>query len=278
VRRGRILGARELVLNVPGAGGRPSARSVRRLLLAYGLKGAAGPRLHRAVRRLRGGRRYAPPWLRPDAAHAFAASDDQAAWKELDGPRWWAHLVGAVLHGGGPRLAYDHIRRRAAAAGLEPRHPLVDVDAIELVLSLPPELAYDPARSRPLLREALTGLLPDRVRLRPGKSTFDALFHAALAGHDLPVVRELLGAPDARVAVAVDLELMRAVLLDPGPPGQPYARMRWAIHVWRLVTAECWLRQLEDPAATAGLRADPRLRAAAVTLARRAPRPPAVRA
>jgi asparagine synthase (glutamine-hydrolysing) len=114
------------------------------------------------------------------------------------------------------------------------------------MLQLPPELAFDPMRSRPLLREAMAGLIPDEVRLRPSKSTFDALFHESLAGPDLPVVRELLGDPDAAVGEYVDLATVRTRLLDPEPPSHPTARMHWALYTWRLVTAELWLRSASD--------------------------------
>ena len=254
LRRGRLLAARGLVYRIPGANGRPTKGSVRRIFREHGLKAATPLPMHRAVRRLRGARTYALDWLSDATAQAYVESDDLAGWKRYRGPRWWAYLVDATTSGMGPGLVYDHVRRRAALAGLEPRHPLVDVDVIELVLQLPPELAFDARHSRPLLREAMAGLMPDEVRLRPTKSTFDALFHECLAGPDLPVVRELLGDPAAEVGAYVDLALVRERLLEPDPPKHPTALMHWALYTWRLVTAELWLRSAADPAFIDGLR------------------------
>jgi asparagine synthase (glutamine-hydrolysing) len=128
----------------------------------------------------------------------------------------------------------------------------VDVDLVELVLRLPPELAFDPSLSRPLLRESVAGVLPDEVRLRPSKSSFDAVFHASLAGPDLPTIRRLLEARDAKVSAYVDVGAVRRELLDPGPP-MGRTRSQWAIQVWRLVLAECWLQDQDQPGFAAQL-------------------------
>jgi hypothetical protein len=111
---------------------------------------------------------------------------------------------------------------------------------------LAPELAFDTRLTRPLLRDSVAGLLPDEVRLRPAKSNFDALFHAALAGSDLPPVRRVLGARDAELGAYVDLGTMHRMLLAADPPSDRRGRQLWATNVWRLVTAECWLRSQGD--------------------------------
>jgi asparagine synthase (glutamine-hydrolysing) len=132
---------------------------------------------------------------------------------------------------------------------------LIDVDVIELVLSLPPELAFDPRHTRPLLREAMAGRLPDAIRLRPTKSHFDAVFHESMAGPDLPAARALLGRSDAEVGSYADLAKVRELLSS--PPTRTMERMWWALHLWRLMTAECWLLAQSDPEAvdrTLGMR------------------------
>jgi asparagine synthase (glutamine-hydrolysing) len=246
VLRGRLVSAFALTGEIPGAGPHPPLSSRLRLLRRYGVRDAAPPWLHRAVRRRRGAGHYAPEWFTDAAARAHFAADRSAEWKAADGPRWWAWLAQAAGQTEQPALVFDHVRRRTALAGLEARHPLVDVDVIELMLSAAPELSYDVLHSRPLLRECLAGLLPDEVRLRPQKSTFDALFQQCLAGTDLPAVRRLLG-PDAEVSRWIRLDVLRRALLDAGPPDHAGARRVWASNVWRTVTAECWLRFQRDP-------------------------------
>src|SRR3954452_6942188 len=200
VRRGRMLSAFDLIYRrVPARPGeRPPLYSVLNFARAYALKGAVPHRVHQAVRRRRGTERYAPPWLRPKLVGSYLASDELHAWKESPHPRWFAWLVNQTTRGMGPAMAYDHVRRRGALAGIEMRHPIVDADVLELVLRLPPEHAWSADHSRPLLRRAMAGLLPDEVRLRRAKSNFDAIFHQALRGPDLPALRALLDAPDLR--------------------------------------------------------------------------------
>lgn len=241
--RGRVLAASDLVRRIPGGGRGLPRRSVRRYLRNYGLKGLVPPGVQDVLERARGDARRDAPWLRKPLLEAFVSTDQSSAWKRIPGPRWWAYLVNAATRGTGPSMAYDHVRRRAAQCGLEACHPLVDVDVVEYALAIPPELAYDERFSRPILREAMRGLLPEEVRTRPAKSGFDAVFHESLAGVDLPVVRALLDPADAAIGAFVDLDEVHRRLLTTPPSGRE--RQRWAISLWRLATAECWLRSQE---------------------------------
>jgi hypothetical protein len=204
----------------------------------------------RQLRRDRGGGIPGPPaWLGQRAAAALAQAPPPHP--ERDAPRWWSALSDGIL-GPGSRLLHDVSRRHAALAGLVPRHPLLDVDLVELALSLPPELAFDRRYNRPLLRHAVAGLVPDEARLRPYKSNFDPVFNASVAA-DLPAIEGLLLAPDAEVRAFVDAERLRTRLSN--PPSDPGARRRWSLELWHLSTVECWLRLCTGnpalPAATA---------------------------
>jgi asparagine synthase (glutamine-hydrolysing) len=247
--RGRYAGARRLVGQIPGAAGQPSTAMVRSYVKRFGVAGIPPASAHALSRRLRRAERYAPPWFSREMARTLKASVDGAAWKRLGGPRWWGWLTAAASRNMGSALLHDHSRRRAAIAGIVPRHPLVDVDVIELVLRFPPELAFDPHLTRPLLREAGRDLVPDPVRLRPSKSTFDAVFHEGIAGPDRPLVRAMVGARDARVREYVNVERLSEMILDKEPPSDLRGRQGWALDAWRLLTAEFWLRYQEDPAA-----------------------------
>jgi hypothetical protein len=183
----------------------------------------------------------------PGSARLLRAGDHDLDYKRVPGPRWRAGLRHHAIDGPAPALARDHVRRRAAAAGLEASHPLLDPDVVELMLRLPPELSWDRENTRPVLRAAVDGLVPDHVRLRHGKSHFDQLFHGSLSGPDLPFLRSLLGTRTPEVAAYLDPGRLRTELLErvPGPGGHLES---WAIQVWRIATAECWLRSLGDPA------------------------------
>lgn len=239
--KGRLWSTVSLARRFPSDAGRVQATVLMRLIRDWGLKGAMPYRLHRRRQRLRGETALAPSWFTPDSAKLRFDTDPELDWKRLDGPRWWASLLDAVT-GLSSTLVHDAARRRNASAGLGAGHPLLDVDLIELMLSLPPEQSFDSSLSRPLLREAVKGLVPEEVRLRPSKSSFDTLFHELLAERELAGVRSLLLADDAEVNAFVDRDRVRSELFADGPPSTPGALQAWALQVWRLSTAEMWLR------------------------------------
>jgi asparagine synthase (glutamine-hydrolysing) len=246
VRHGRIRAALALTRRWPT--GFPATRGrISYRFTQFGVKGAMPALAHRLRRRLRGADPYLPPWIPSELGAAWLDTElSPFEWKSLRGPRWWAFLVGAVTRGPGPALVYEQTRRMAARTGLEASHPLVDPDVIEFMLQIPPLVAYDLRFNRPLLRESLAGMLPDEVRLRTTKSTFDALFHGILAGRELPIVRRLLDPASAQIGEYVDLPAVWSELLRTDPPSEYPARQTWALHVWRLLTAELWLRSHSD--------------------------------
>jgi asparagine synthase (glutamine-hydrolysing) len=245
LRRGHVLAAIRLARSFPG--GPPPARRVLSRLNWFGLRPAlpVPAWLTRARARRRDPAEQAPAWFTPELARAFVETDESRLWERERGPRWSTWLLSTLYRGGGTSVVYDHVRRRAAMAGLEARHPLYDVDVIELVLRLPPELALDRALSRPLFRRSMAGLLPEHVRRRTDKSSFDVVFHQILAGNDLAVVRRVLsGSPE--VGAYVDPATLRRELLEGAPSGSPLGLQMWALWAWRTATAECWLRQQEN--------------------------------
>jgi asparagine synthetase B (glutamine-hydrolysing) len=191
-----------------------------------------------------GPRRYAPHWLTPMAAVAYLEQRDKWAWKRRSGPRWWAFLADLLTTWREETGAHDFFRQRSVLAGLETRHPLSDdLDLIELVLRLPPEHAFDAHLTRPLLRAALAGKLPEQIRLRSDKSEFSALLVGALTGPDSSIVSSLLTASDAAIREYVDPGRVRLLL----ETSRERRNFLWAQQVWRFATTESWLRAQEDP-------------------------------
>ena len=157
-----------------------------------------------------------------------------------DAPASWTALLEGIV-GPGSRLLHDVSRRHAAMAGLEARHPLLDLDLVELALRLPPELAFDRRYNRPLLRHAMEGLVPDDVRLRPWKSRFDPVLVAAI-DTDRRAIERLLLAPNAELRAFVDPADLAATLAR-SPADAAGLRDR-AMSAWTLAMLECWLRRI----------------------------------
>ncbi|HEY6551141.1 MAG TPA: asparagine synthase-related protein, partial [Solirubrobacterales bacterium] len=220
-------------------------REVARVFRSEALVGAIPYRLH-DLRRKTAVERTAPPWLSRHTVGDLVASDDPFAWKRLDGPRWWAHAAYGVTRGIEEAGVFEHQRRRATLAGLRARHPILDLDLVELALRLPPRASLDRRFNRPVLRESMAGLLPDTVRLRPAKARFERLIADCLNGADGAAVREILTAPDLELGAYLEPVAMRRALFDSDTllSNSPF---RWMWQVWRLLTAELWLRSLASP-------------------------------
>ena len=258
LRAGHPRQALKLVRRLPGAGHGPPLREVARVAGNLALLGALPYGLHKLLSRPFAARAH-PDWLSPQASHDLVEADDPLAWKRLDGPRWWARAAHALTRGVEELGVFEELRRTAMLAGLEARHPLFDLDLVELVLRQPPLSTFDSHMDRPVLRASMAGLLPDAVRLRGRKALFDSLIIDSLLGSDGAVVRAVLTNPKAELGGLVDLEAVRRTLLE-GGHGQSSHPFQSTQYVWRLVTAECWLQAQADPGEEvlpAGLKASP---------------------
>lgn len=245
LRAGHPLRALRLALERPGGGPHVPRRDVAKVFAAEALAGAVPYRLH-DLRRRAAVERTAPAWLSRSAAKDLVASDDPFAWKRLDGPRWWAHAAHGVTRGIEEAGVFEHQRRRAALAGLRARHPILDLDLISLALRQPPLATLDRRFSRPVLRASMADLLPDSVRLRPVKARFEALIADCLDGADGVAVRAILTSPQLELGAYIDPAAMRRALFDSDAlrRDDPF---RWMWQVWRLLTAELWLRSQASP-------------------------------
>jgi asparagine synthase (glutamine-hydrolysing) len=220
LRRGRLLSAWSLAGSFPEYGVPTTWRTRLAKLRQWGKERDCSP--------------SPQPWLAVDRGLLESREPDPAA----EGPAWWTAQVAGIL-GPGSRMAHDTTRRNGALSGIEPRHPLLDVDLIETALSFPPELAFSRRYNRPVLREAVSGLVPDAARLRPYKSNFDPVIVAGM-DVDLPLVESLLLGPEAHVGAYTDRDALAAHVA--AAPQSLAARRAWAMSLWYLATMECWLR------------------------------------
>lgn len=249
VRRGRIREALGLVERFPNIAYNPW-RSLRlHLLWEYGILPSLPPRLHTAFEehRDRGERRR---YMSPYGLSLLGGPADARPWRSLDGPAWWAgkvdHFARKVWELGAP----EQTTRAARLAGVTERHPLLSLDLVEFALRLPPERGFDAERTRPDLRRAMEGIVPDAVRLRPDKVDFDAVRGHSLLS-DMPVIRQLLDDPQSRIRPYVRPEVVHEILQT--TPVRWGALSRWGGELMRLVTAECWLRHQDDQHVARGI-------------------------
>lgn len=238
--RGRLREVDRLLhIGIDSRSGRSAAR--RAAFRGIVLKGAVPSRLHRLGRGLRRQRRN-PVWLTDVGAKLYAGGRSSWEWKAIPGPRWWAYLADTVTVARERAGVHDFLRHAFARSGLVGAHPLLeDVDLVETVLALPPEHAWHERHDRPVLREAVRGLLPDPIRFRPDKSFFDDVLAFAVRVEDAAAADGLLS---GRTEVSRYVRPELFAQLRATRESTQGRRGTWLL--WRLATLECWLRMQAD--------------------------------
>lgn len=240
VRRGRLLSALELTRSLPQMFLYPAPRRVASALWRLGVE-EAFPRL--AHDTSTGG----PPLLTTASQRMIRDAADNDGWRRFDAPHWWASTVYNFTARIPAVGATALLRRLGEGAGVRMCSPLFDVDLLETALRCPPELGFNGVLSKPLLRAAADGFLPNNVRLRRGKTRFVRMVVDGVGGADFPAIARLLGDPAAEVNAYVDRDVVLRDLLDVRPEGYGQAADSWAFLLYRLSALECWLRQERDP-------------------------------
>ena len=90
--------------------------------------------------------------------------------------------------------------------GIEYRHPYFDLELVEFALSLPPEMKYKQRTIKWILRKAMNGILPDKIRDRKDKAEFSEVITQQIDAINLGV---LLDEP-----YIVQLGLLEQSLID----------------------------------------------------------------
>jgi hypothetical protein len=167
----------------------------------------------------------------------FASEEDRR-----DGPLWWRFLAESLIDMRDLLDMGAHFRRGVADEEIDLRHPfLYDLKLIEAVLRLPPQLQFDPVRDRPLLRDGLTGLIPEAVRTRHAKSHFNPLVRDGIRADESGLIEPLRRA-DAPVRAYVKREALERKIAV-APDERP---MVGTLSLWRVAIANRWLLSQAD--------------------------------
>lgn len=125
---------------------------------------------------------------------------------------------------------------------LDERHPFLDRGLVELSLGLPPAMCAQPSARKFVLREAMTGILPELVRARHGKGSVDGAF-----AHWLLREREQLTARIAAGEIAMlglveprNLEMAITAAASGAPHERAALARAFALEVWLLARSGRW--------------------------------------
>ncbi len=118
--------------------------------------------------------------------------------------------------------------------GIEYRHPYFDLELVEFALSLPPEMKYKQRTIKWILRKAMNGILPDKIRDRKDKAEFSELLTQQIDAIDLGT---LLDDP-----YIVKLGLIEQSLIDQYRKEYEDKTIKYIVILWTIINMEYWYR------------------------------------
>jgi asparagine synthase (glutamine-hydrolysing) len=182
----------------------------------------------------------APGWVTADGAELARAGLRRAAETAVPlAPDVGRHQTLLMIRSN--TLTYRLLGDLYAARGIALDAPYLDDRVIDAVLRVRPHEHAGPWRFKPLLAEAVRGIVPERVRTRSTKGEFGEDVRRGLRAH-LPTLLELLG-PDSQLAARglLDPAALRARLTGPQADNGAVQALE------NLVGCETWLRGLPRP-------------------------------
>lgn len=129
--------------------------------------------------------------------------------------------------------------RGANAFGIEVRHPFLDRRLAEYLFAIPPDRLFRAGESKPLLRQAMAGLLPEAVRLRRDKTRLGAFLDLSLQQGQRDWIDQILREPRAVAMGFLDGDRFRAAYLRYRNGGLEEGQRS----LWYALMLEIWLRQ-----------------------------------
>lgn len=118
--------------------------------------------------------------------------------------------------------------------GIEYRHPFFDIRLVEFMLSLPPEFKFSKGMTKQLLRRAMKGILPEKIRTRQDKAEFSDVLLQQIDAIDLKV---FFANPKIVEFGFIELQTIDGLI-------QSYHQHELTIHrivfFWRIINIEYW--------------------------------------
>lgn len=127
----------------------------------------------------------------------------------------------------------------AAFAGVELRMPFLDVDLMEFCVTTEASDKWKDGLPRSLIRSAMRGILPEKIRLRTDKHDFAANLRRSLLRHDRDVIDEAILQRADRILPYCNLAQIRADWSDLRTTGELDTAA--LTRLWRIVILSRWL-------------------------------------
>ena len=142
--------------------------------------------------------------------------------------------------------SFEVLDKASAVAGIEARYPFFDTRLVAFCIGLPASEKLRFGETRSILRRALKGILPDKVRLRQTKTSFHPEIVAGLRTHHMDILQEMQRDPHNILAPYVNSVALHA-LIDKLQTPQENFDGGDAMFLWRLCSFYIWRRSVLAP-------------------------------
>ncbi len=140
-----------------------------------------------------------------------------------------------VLHSNISALMESSYYRVAESKyGIEFKHPYFDRRLIEFMLSLPPKFKYSEGLTKRVLRDAMKGILPEKIRLRKSKAEFSEVLRQQIDAIDLETLLSN--------SYLASLGLVEQKVIDRYKEDYLNGKLNRVVYFWILINLEYWYR------------------------------------
>ena len=139
--------------------------------------------------------------------------------------------------------------RHTSAFGLARFDPFLDHRLVTFMFQVPGDMKFRRGVTKTLLRQAMTGVLPEETRTRVKKTGWNAPAHLWFTGKGADQVRDLIGSRAFRERGVYRVDVVEGLLNDHETVVKGgELRENHMMFLWQLVNLEAWLESLSNGA------------------------------
>lgn len=131
----------------------------------------------------------------------------------------------------------------AAIHGLEIRLPFYDKRMVEYCLSIPSEMKFNKGFTRLIMRQAMAGVLPDKIRWRRGKLDFSQHIRDGLRANNYEELDKIIEQNIDNIGEYVNLSMLQEIYRNFKVDDAKVAPLEF-MFMWRSCALSLWLRGL----------------------------------
>jgi asparagine synthase (glutamine-hydrolysing) len=132
--------------------------------------------------------------------------------------------------------------RSGMAFSLEARFPFLDHDLVERTLALPPEMLIRKGWNKFILREAMKGILPERIRIRRDKVGYENPQSAWMRSEGMQkIIKEVISSDSFRQRKIVDAGSAEKMAVH-----HAAGKADYSTQLWKIIHLELWFRNFMD--------------------------------